>query len=158
MNSNVHCIVPRLKTHLENVVKRRLYETPQICACMIQAYYDAIWRYYVTSTEWYMKGIWCKQWMTSYDANTSYESICSMHVCCVYVVEWYCYEVFVCMMHTPYETSERQMSVVWSRMTWKWKNDVFGNKRDQFREQMRHLPLLLKLVSGELERPHRRTA
>ena len=99
-------------------------------------YYDAIWCHYVTLTVWYMKGVWCKQWMTSYDANTSYESICSMHVCCVYVSEWYCYEVFVCMMHAPYETKKPAWvlyEVVWrkyERMTFSGRNDRISGRNE----------------------------
>ena len=106
-------------------------------------YYDAIWYHYVTSTY--------DTWRV-YDASSEWRRmmrtprmnpVCSMHVCCVYVSEWYCYEVFVCMMHAPYETKKPVWvfyEVVWrkyERMTFSGRNDAyFGKKWYQSRPAM----------------------
>ena len=149
MNSYVHCIVPQCHVHLENVLKTRLYETTQICACMIQVNYDAIWRHsfitcmYVTSTVWYMKGIWCKQWMTSYDTNCSYESIWSMHVWCVMCpndIDMKLLSVWCPHRMRAYETIWMCMSwydVHMKRSSFSGTNDaLFGNKRCASREKV----------------------
>ena len=136
MNSNVHYMYPGA-TPRSKMYKNYDFMKP---LKYVLVWYMLLWCYMISLCDidvWYMKGLWCKQWMTSYDTNSSYESICSMHVCCVYVLEWYCYDFFVCMMHVPYETKELKWGLyeaVWrkyERMTFSGTNETnFGNKWD----------------------------
>ena len=68
--------------------------------------------------------------------KTTFEWIHMQHACMLsYVFEWYLYELFVCMMHAPYEMYDCKWvtyEAVWrkyERMTFSGTNDaLFGNK------------------------------